>query len=143
MCVYCYYRMLPREVDPLVHNMSHESPGDVKYSDIGGLTEQIRELREVSNMKACVYWCVCLFVCLSIHPSICPSVCVCVRVCACVFVHVCLCVCLCVCVCACVCVRVCSCASLCHYFYACVSMYVLTSCVCSCYTNIIDTIYHR
>ena len=41
-------RMLPREVDPLVHNMSHESPGDVKYSEIGGLTEQIRELREVS-----------------------------------------------------------------------------------------------
>ena len=48
--VYILYRMLPREVDPLVHNMSHESPGDVKYSEIGGLTEQIRELREVSTM---------------------------------------------------------------------------------------------
>ena len=41
--------MLPREVDPLVHNMSTESPGDIKYSEIGGLAEQIRELREVRN----------------------------------------------------------------------------------------------
>ena len=40
-------RYLPREVDPLVYNMSHEDPGDVKYSEIGGLSEQIRELREV------------------------------------------------------------------------------------------------
>ena len=38
--------------------MSHEDPGDVKYSSIGGLGEQIRELREVSNC--------CLFV--LIHP---------------------------------------------------------------------------
>ena len=38
---------LPREVDPLVYNMSHEDPGDVTYSAIGGLGEQIRELREV------------------------------------------------------------------------------------------------
>lgn len=40
-------RYLPREVDPLVYNMSHEDPGDVTYSAIGGLSEQIRELREV------------------------------------------------------------------------------------------------
>jgi len=40
-------RYLPREVDPLVYNMSHEDPGDVTYSEIGGLGEQIRELREV------------------------------------------------------------------------------------------------
>ncbi|XP_061416722.1 uncharacterized protein LOC133347978 [Lethenteron reissneri] len=40
-------RYLPREVDPLVYNMSHEDPGQVSYSEIGGLTEQIRELREV------------------------------------------------------------------------------------------------
>lgn len=40
-------RHLPREVDPLVYNMSHEDPGDVTYSAIGGLSEQIRELREV------------------------------------------------------------------------------------------------
>lgn len=44
-------RYLPREVDPLVYNMSHEDPGDVTYSAIGGLSEQIRELREVN-----VYW---------------------------------------------------------------------------------------
>ncbi len=34
-------------MDPLVYNMSHEDPGDVTYSAIGGLGEQIRELREV------------------------------------------------------------------------------------------------
>ena len=39
-------RYLPREVDPLVYNMSHEDPGSVAYSEIGGLTDQIRELRE-------------------------------------------------------------------------------------------------
>merc|ERR1739838_487612 len=39
-------RYLPREVDPLVYNMSHEDPGDVTYNQIGGLGEQIRELRE-------------------------------------------------------------------------------------------------
>lgn len=40
-------RYLPREVDPLVYKMSHEDPGEVTYSAIGGLSEQIRELREV------------------------------------------------------------------------------------------------
>lgn len=43
-------RYLPREVDPLVYNMSHEDPGEVKYSTIGGLSEQIRELREVIEL---------------------------------------------------------------------------------------------
>jgi len=43
-------RYLPREVDPLVYNMSHEDPGDVKYTSIGGLSEQIRELREVIEL---------------------------------------------------------------------------------------------
>ena len=43
-------RCLPREVDPLVYNMSHEDPGDVKYGEIGGLSEQIRELREVIEL---------------------------------------------------------------------------------------------
>ena len=38
-------RYLPREVNPLVYNMSHEDPGNVSYSEIGGLSEQIRELR--------------------------------------------------------------------------------------------------
>jgi 26S proteasome regulatory subunit T4 len=30
--------------------MSHEDPGDVTYSAIGGLSEQIRELREVIEL---------------------------------------------------------------------------------------------
>ena len=40
-------RMLPREVDPLVYNMSLEDPGQINFAGIGGLNEQIRELREV------------------------------------------------------------------------------------------------
>jgi len=43
-------RYLPREVDPLVYNMSHEDPGNISYSQIGGLGEQIRELREVIEL---------------------------------------------------------------------------------------------
>lgn len=46
-CLNCRY--LPREVDPLVYNMSIEDPGAINYSEIGGLSEQIRELREVSS----------------------------------------------------------------------------------------------
>ncbi len=41
-------RILPREVDPLVYNMTTEDPGSVTFAGIGGLTDQIRELREVS-----------------------------------------------------------------------------------------------
>ncbi len=43
-----FFSYLPREVDPLVYNMSHEDPGDVSFSEVGGLSEQIRELREVN-----------------------------------------------------------------------------------------------
>jgi len=43
-------RYLPREVDPLVYNMSIEDPGDISYAQIGGLSEQIRELREVIEL---------------------------------------------------------------------------------------------
>ncbi|CAM6094616.1 unnamed protein product [Calypogeia fissa] len=39
-------RALPREVDPVVYNMLHEDPGNVSYSAVGGLNEQIRALRE-------------------------------------------------------------------------------------------------
>ena len=47
-------RQLPREVDPLVFNMSVEDPGEVTYSSVGGLSEQIRELREVGQgFKRC------------------------------------------------------------------------------------------
>ena len=34
------------KVDPVVYNMLHEDPGNVSYSAVGGLSDQIRELRE-------------------------------------------------------------------------------------------------
>ncbi|CEO95176.1 AAA+ ATPase domain-containing protein [Plasmodiophora brassicae] len=43
-------RMLPREVDPAVFNMLNEDPGNISYNDIGGLNQQIRELREVIEL---------------------------------------------------------------------------------------------
>ncbi|KAJ1981407.1 26S proteasome subunit rpt4 [Dimargaris verticillata] len=43
-------RKLPREVDPLVYNMSTETPESVNFAGIGGLSEQIRELREVIEL---------------------------------------------------------------------------------------------
>jgi len=43
-------RYLPREVDPMVFNMLNEDPGAITYADIGGLTQQIRELREVIEL---------------------------------------------------------------------------------------------
>nr|ANM86145.1 26S protease regulatory subunit 10B [Stygiella incarcerata] len=43
-------RVLPREVDPLVYNMLHEDPGDISFAGIGGLKDQIRELREVIEL---------------------------------------------------------------------------------------------
>jgi 26S proteasome regulatory subunit T4 len=43
-------RYLPREVDPLVYNMTHEDPGEVTYTEIGGLGEQVRQLREVIEL---------------------------------------------------------------------------------------------
>nr|XP_029124377.1 26S proteasome regulatory subunit S10B homolog B isoform X3 [Elaeis guineensis] len=39
-------RALPRQVDPFVYNMLHEDPGNISYSAVGGLSDQIRELRE-------------------------------------------------------------------------------------------------
>jgi 26S proteasome regulatory subunit T4 len=39
-------RVLPREVDPMVFNMMNEDPGKVDFSDIGGLGDQLRILRE-------------------------------------------------------------------------------------------------
>ena len=39
-------QVLPREVDPLVFNMMSEDPGKVDFSDIGGLGDQLRILRE-------------------------------------------------------------------------------------------------
>ena len=44
-------RILPREVDPTVfHMQASEDDGGVSFADIGGLNEQIRELREVIEL---------------------------------------------------------------------------------------------
>ncbi|KAL7713077.1 26S protease regulatory subunit [Entamoeba marina] len=43
-------RVLPREVHPMVHAMAVESPGNVAYSEIGGLRNQMREIREVIEL---------------------------------------------------------------------------------------------
>ena len=43
-------RPMPREVDPTVFNMLHEDAGGVGFAEVGGLTEQIRELREVIEL---------------------------------------------------------------------------------------------
>lgn len=44
-------RVLPREVDPTVfHMQASEEDGGVSFADVGGLNEQIRELREVIEL---------------------------------------------------------------------------------------------
>ena len=43
-------RILPRETDPLVYKMTSFEQGDISFDGIGGLTEQIRELREVIEL---------------------------------------------------------------------------------------------
>lgn len=44
-------RILPREVDPTVfHMQASEEDGGVSFADVGGLNEQIRELREVIEL---------------------------------------------------------------------------------------------
>lgn len=48
-------RILPREVDPLVYNMSLEDPGGATFAGIGGLGEQVRELREVRDYAINIY----------------------------------------------------------------------------------------
>lgn len=50
MTTFTIMRHLPREVDPMVFNMLNQDPGKVSYNDIGGLNEQIRELREVIEL---------------------------------------------------------------------------------------------
>ncbi|CAD7941284.1 unnamed protein product [Amoebophrya sp. A120] len=43
-------RILPREVDPLVFSMQAEDPGKISYNQVGGLNEQIRQMREVVEL---------------------------------------------------------------------------------------------
>jgi len=50
MTTFTIMRRLPREVDPMVFNMLNQDSGKLTYNDIGGLTDQIRELREVIEL---------------------------------------------------------------------------------------------
>jgi len=43
-------RILPHEIDPQVYNMMKENPGDVPYTSVGGLADQIRDLRETVEL---------------------------------------------------------------------------------------------
>jgi len=43
-------RPMPREVDPTVFNMLNEDSSKIDFSEIGGLTDQVRELREVIEL---------------------------------------------------------------------------------------------
>ncbi|KAL0209591.1 hypothetical protein RCL1_008429 [Eukaryota sp. TZLM3-RCL] len=43
-------RVLPREVDPSVHHMIAEDPGQIGFSSVGGLSEQLRQVREVVEL---------------------------------------------------------------------------------------------
>lgn len=43
-------RILPREVDPTVYHMLNEDPGKISYSAVGGLNDEIRELRETIEL---------------------------------------------------------------------------------------------
>lgn len=43
-------RLLPREVDPVVFNMLNEDPATTSYQEVGGLGDQLRELREVIEL---------------------------------------------------------------------------------------------
>jgi 26S proteasome regulatory subunit T4 len=42
--------ILPRELDPAIYQMSIEDPGDVTYSSIGGLGDQLNEIREIVEL---------------------------------------------------------------------------------------------
>ncbi|EQB60792.1 26s proteasome regulatory atpase rpt4 [Vairimorpha apis BRL 01] len=42
--------ILPREVDPMVYKMSEEKPSDFGFEIVGGLKNQIRELKEVIEL---------------------------------------------------------------------------------------------
>lgn len=42
--------VLPREVDPMIYTMSEEKPTDIGFDGVGGLKQQIRELKEVIEL---------------------------------------------------------------------------------------------
>ena len=48
MTTFTIMRVLPREVDPQVYEMLHEDPGDVSFSSVGGLNDQVRVYSETA-----------------------------------------------------------------------------------------------
>lgn len=46
----CHIGCVLVQVDPTVFNMLHEESSAIDFSEIGGLTDQIRELREVIEL---------------------------------------------------------------------------------------------
>ena len=44
-------RALPRQVDPIIHGMLETASEPIRWSDIGGLNDQIREVREVIELS--------------------------------------------------------------------------------------------
>lgn len=43
-------KVLPREIDPTIFAMTEENPGNVDFGKIGGLNEQIKELKEIISL---------------------------------------------------------------------------------------------
>ncbi|KAK2953106.1 putative 26S proteasome regulatory subunit 10B [Blattamonas nauphoetae] len=43
-------RVLPKETDPSVYKMAVEDPGNITLDDVGGLGEQLRQIREVIEL---------------------------------------------------------------------------------------------
>ena len=43
-------RILPHQIDPRIYTMLSEDPGNVSYSSVGGLADQIRDLRETVEL---------------------------------------------------------------------------------------------
>lgn len=43
-------KVLPREIDPSIFAMTEENPGNVDFGKIGGLAEQIRQLKEIITL---------------------------------------------------------------------------------------------
>lgn len=47
---YTIMHALPKTVDPQVYHMRTEDPGDIKYTDVGGLGDQLNEIREIIEL---------------------------------------------------------------------------------------------
>ncbi|GIQ88498.1 26S proteasome subunit P45, partial [Kipferlia bialata] len=50
LATYTIMRVLPRKVDAAVYNMTCEEPGDVSFADVGGLGEELQQVRDVVEL---------------------------------------------------------------------------------------------